>query len=255
MQRELFERPYFVEGNVPNWRCPTCFIGALTLQGKLIVDNNAETRRYINEDYFEPDHVGTVFTGSLCCANCCDTVVFAGSGGMDREYDVEGDWKWAPYYAPRFFFPALKLIHMPENGNISEDLIRAIEASFSVFWINLDSCANRLRTAIELLLDAIGVERKVRPDATKELTLHQRIERIDAIQRPHIKGMLEAIKLVGNDGSHALDQVPCEDILTCYEILEHVLQLVYPPPSKTARMVEMAQKLVQKNSTAKNRVA
>ena len=140
---------------------------------------------------------------------------------------------------------------MPDNKAVPDDMKQAVAASFSVFWSNLDSCANRLRTAIELLLDGIGVVRKVNPNVMKELTLQQRIERIGSAQYPHVQNMLQAIKLVGNDGSHDLGQAPREDILVCYEILEHVLELVYPPPSKTALIAQMAQQLIKKNAKGK----
>lgn len=250
MQRELYKRTYFNEGEIPKWRCPTCLTGRLTLHEKLFVADNAATRRDINEDYFDAEQISRVFTGALCCANCGETVVFSGSGGVEREYSHENDdYEWVNYYVPRFFYPALKIIGMPEHASIPKDMEKAISASFSVFWSNLDSCANRLRTAIELLLDSMAVVRKVNPNITKELTLHQRIERIDSVQYPHVQQMLEAIKLVGNDGSHDLGQVPREDILSCYEILEHALELVYPPPSKTALIAQMAQKLIEKSST------
>lgn len=252
MQLELYKRWYFNEGEIPKWRCPTCLTGTLILRGKLFVADNAVTRRDINEDYFDAEQISRVFNGALCCANCEETVVFCGSGGVDREHSQEdNDYEWVNYYVPRFFYPALKIIGMPENESVPKDMKKAIAASFLVFWSNLDSCANRLRTAIELLLDSMAVVRKVNPNVTKELTLHQRIERIDSAQFPDVQQMFNAIKLVGNDGSHDLGQVPREDILSCYEILEHVLELVYPPPSKTALIAQMAQKLIEKNSKGK----
>jgi hypothetical protein len=252
MKRELYKYQYFNVGKIPKWNCPTCLAGTLTLHEKLFVANNAETRRDINEDYFEPDQIRRVFTGALCCASCRETVVFSGCGGVDREPDEEGGWEWVDYYVPHFFYPSLKLIDMPGDTSVPEDMKQAVAASFSAFWSDLDSCANRLRTAIELLLDGIRVVRKVNPSVTKELTLQQRIERIDNAQYPNVQGMLQAIKLVGNDGSHDLGQVSREDILDCYEILEHVLELVYPPPSKTALIVKMAQQLIEKKPKGKN---
>lgn len=253
MQRELYKYQYFNEGRIPKWRCPTCLTGTLNLREKLFVADNAETLRDINEEYFEPDQIRRVFTGSLRCANCGETVVFSGSGGVDREpTDEYGGWEWGDYYVPHFFYPALKLIEMPENKSVPEDMKQAVAASFLVFWSNLDSCANRLRTAIELLLDGMGVVRKINPQVTKELTLQQRIERIDSAKYPHIQKMLQAIKLVGNDGSHDLGQAPREDVLVCYEILEHVLELVYPLPSKTPLIAQMAQELIEKNPKGKN---
>jgi hypothetical protein len=166
---------------------------------------------------------------------------------MDREPNNDWNSDWVNYYVPQFFYPALKIIDIPRSDSVSGDMVQAVAASFLVFWCNLDACANRLRTAIELLLDAMGVGRKVKPTAPKELTLHQRLERIDSAQYPNVQGMMQAIKLVGNDGSHELGQVSRKDVLDCYEILEHVLELVYPPPSKTEYISRLAKKLIEKN--------
>nr|WP_315249448.1 DUF4145 domain-containing protein [uncultured Duganella sp.] len=256
MQRELYKYRYFNEGQIPKWRCPTCSTGTLLLHEKLFRKDDAATQREINEDYFEPDWIKRVFTGALSCATCGETVVISGSGGVDREPTGDGnDWEWVNFYVPHFFYPALKLIDIPNDKLVPVEMTQAVEASFMVFWTNLDACANRLRTAIELLLDGMGVHRKVKQAATKELTLQQRIERIDSERYPHIQEMLMAIKLVGNDGSHDLGQASRDDILDCYEILEHVLELVYPPPSKTALIAQMAQKLIAKNPKGKKAIS
>jgi hypothetical protein len=253
MKRELYKNTYFNEGQTPRWNCPTCSTGLLHLQEKLFVRDDAATRREINEDYFDRESISRVFTGALSCANCGETVVFSGGGGMDREPNNNWDFEWVDYYVPHFFYPALKIIDIPCSNSVSGDMAQAVAASFLVFWSNLDACANRLRTAIELLLDGMGVDRKVKQTAAKELTLHQRLERIDSAQYPNVQGMMQAIKLVGNDGSHELGQVSRKDVLDCYEILEHVLELVYPPPSKTEYISQLAQKLIEKNRSVKKK--
>jgi hypothetical protein len=102
------------------------------------VAENAETRRNIREEYFEPDQIERVFTGALCCANCGEMVVFSSNGGVDREVvDEDGRWEWVNFYVPHFFYPALKLIEMPESKSVPADMREAIAASFAVFWSNL----------------------------------------------------------------------------------------------------------------------
>lgn len=251
MQRDLFKYRYFDEGSMPKWHCPTCSIGTLQSQEKLFSALSAETSRYIDEPWFEPDQIERVFNGVLRCTNCSETVLFVGNSGVDRAPSEDGGWEWRNYYIPRFFQPALNLIEMPTNKVVPVNLNAAVAASFSVFWVDLDSCANRLRTAIELLLDGMGVVRKVKLKATKELSLQQRIERIDSAQYPHLQNMLHAIKLVGNDGSHDLGQAERDEILDCYEILEHALQLIYPPPDKTLIIAQMAQQLIEKKPQGK----
>jgi hypothetical protein len=83
-------------------------------------------------------------------------------------------------------------------------------------------------------------------------TLQQRIERIDSARYPNAQNMLQAIKLVGNNGSNDQSQAPREDILVCYKFLERILSLVYPPPNKTALVAQMAQQLIEKNPKGEN---
>ena len=95
-------------------------------------------------------------------------------------------------------------------------------------WLDIGSSANRLRTAIEAFLN----ERKVPKTTTKNgkrvpLNLHCRIIRF-RIKNADAADSLEAVKWLGNVGSHAnLDSLTIDDLLDGFELFEHAIERVY----------------------------
>lgn len=247
MDRKLFEQEYFDDGYPPAWKCPTCG-SALKMMPEPLTKYHGNCASNANEEWFDEEDAGLVFAGSLSCGGCEGTVVFSGACGVERAYseDTQVGWEWSTYYIPHFFYPSLKLIEFPKGDLIPSQLSAAITSSFSLFWADLDACSNRLRMSLELLLDGIGVPRKLRDTASRDMTLHQRIERIDSDKFNAIKRMFEALKLVGNEGSHELGVTSRSDVLDCYEMIEHCLHIVYPPPSQEQRLLEMANHLIAK---------
>lgn len=245
MDRELFEQKYFNDGYPPAWKCPSCR-AALQMAPDTFTKYHGNCAAIASESWFDEEDAEMVFTGSLSCGACKGTVVFSGSCSVDRQNTEHGDWVWLKYYVPHFFYPALNLIEIPQDDQIPTRLVSAISSSFSLFWADLDACSNRLRISLELLLDGMGVPRKVQEAASRDMTLHHRIERIDVAKFGPIKRMFEALKLVGNEGSHELGVTTHSDVLDCYEIIEHCLQVIYPPPNQAQRLVEIADQLIAK---------
>jgi hypothetical protein len=83
--------------------------------------------------------------------------------------------------------------------------------------MNPPSAANRLRAGIEQLLTDLGVP--------KSGTTHTRIERL-AASMPDVATVLEAVKWIGNDGSHT-SVLPLKEVLEGVALLERALTLVY----------------------------
>lgn len=84
-------------------------------------------------------------------------------------------------------------------------------------WASPSSAANRLRYAVEEILDDRGILRSG--------TLHARIEKFRAFS-PDMAEALMAVKWIGNEGSHE-DVLTTADILEGAEILEHVVVALY----------------------------
>jgi hypothetical protein len=250
VDRTLFKK-YFAEGDIPAWVCPSCSAGILQLpEASFYVHADANTAGQFNEDYFEAEWAHYVFTAVLKCGRCKETVIFCGIGGVEQEYEdgPDGGTKYVRYFVPRYFEPALSLIEFPNNDTIPDGIISVVTSSYPLFWADSDACANRLRVALELFLDGMGIGRRKNPDAKRDMNLHDRIELIDEVVFAEVKKMLRAAKLVGNEGSHELGLVTRDDLLDCYEMLEFCIAQVYPPPDNRGRLRTIAEKLIAKKS-------
>lgn len=241
----------FVSEDMPPWSCPTCATGILTLpKESLYVCADNMTVREQGEAHFEPDWSRYVFTALLGCNHCRETVIVSGAGDLDEFHHRDDNGQWRSDYVqnlyPRYFTPALQIIQLPDNDKLPEQVVNILVSSYSLFWLDLDACVNRLRSTLELLLDDMGVERRLKHDAKRDMTLHDRILRLDGEKHPDTKPMLEATKLVANEGSHQIGQLGRDEVLDCYEMMEFCLHRLYPGPDHAARMHAIAANLKQK---------
>jgi len=147
----------FKTGQPTPWRCPGCNEGRLRPKDKTF--SSPETRRSKDarghEDW-EPTWITERFCGVLECNNkdCAEAVVVCGKTVWDDEMDDEHGWIIAQYLEPQFFLPAPDLIEVPSNA--SEELKQELRSAFSLYWSDPAACANRIRSALELLLTHLG---------------------------------------------------------------------------------------------------
>jgi hypothetical protein len=72
------------------------------------------------------------------------------------------------------------------------------------------------------------------------LPLHDRIVRFQETA-PEPGKLLSAIKVIGNVGTHE-DDITLDDLLTGYEILDHVIDLIYS--GRAARVAGLAEEVL-----------
>lgn len=247
MNKDLFKTD-FEEDMLPAWHCPTCIKGILKLDKeslKVLFDN--ETAVYKDWEYFDYEHSSYVFHGHLYCNYCQENVVFSGTCSIDQVYDVQGDGdpytasKYVRMFSPRYFFPPLRLIQLPNSEKISDELKRLIGKAFELYWCDTDACATRIRAAIEILLDGLGVQKNYTNG--DKMPLQKRITKISNDVSPEVKEFLEAIKWMGNAGAHGLDCIYREQVLDAFEMLEHCLKEIFPPSNDLPSMLELARKI------------
>jgi len=128
------------------------------------------------------------------------------------------------------------------------DPVRAeVVAALSLFRIDLAARLNRIRNALELVLNDLRVPNSMMSNKNKKvrLSLHQRIERLKA-KRPKLPDICErmmAVKHLVNAGSHPGVKVKQDDVFDCFDILERVLQHMYSDHSgELARAVRQINK-------------
>jgi hypothetical protein len=211
----------FTEENNPPWPCPICKHGKLVVEKSSIKKGpSAETRREWSEDCWEPE----MYEGSFCCLmtcnwrHCLQTVAVAGEAEESLEYDG-----YVSVFRPRYFYPAPDLLRLPQG--CTKDIQTEVRPAFALYWCDLNSCLNHIRTAVDLLLTEMGVKRFPKNGRRKPLTLHSRIETLRKKQQKlsSLCDSLLAVKWLGNEGSHS-GEVTSSDVLDAFDILEYVLQ-------------------------------
>lgn len=211
----------------PALPCPTC--GATLIVQDVETLETAESASHHQHDSWEPDWIDGSFEARLrCSAKGCKEITLV-VGDMDVR-PVKRGKSWHGEYGtrltPRYFHPPLR-VPIELASSIPPDAIEMISAAMAVIWVDPDAAANRLRSAIEVVLD----DRGVRKTATKKnggrtrLTTHARVK-IFGKKQADAGELLEAVKWIGNEGSHTAG-LTGEQVFEGMELLAHALTLLY----------------------------
>lgn len=203
--------------------CPTCRIGNLDDRknaGFLRSETEASKEMNSYGGHYYSDYV---FSIHLICDNCGETV--AVSGFMSEEnYPIDEETEIRKSITPVVFYPAPKIIDIPDT--CPKDVKKILDETFGLYWLDLGSCANKIRISIEVLLNELNVRKmRITKNGETELTLHSRLE-IFRKTNPDVSNHLMAIKWIGNTGSH-FSEITSDDVLDAYEILEFSLEKLY----------------------------
>ncbi|UFW65647.1 DUF4145 domain-containing protein [Rhizobium laguerreae] len=185
--------------------------------------------KYITTELEESGEIGEAsygrFHGFLVCSMvlCGEIVAVAGdySDYYHRQYDDQTE-EMVEFtdrnYRTFLMRPAPPIISMPKSLNA--DSRKHLERAFELFWADWASCANRLRIVTEYLLDQLAIPR-IAAKGKRYLDLAARIELLKAA-RPGHDNLLNALRVVGNLGSHD-GEVDFEVLLDCFEFLEEAM--------------------------------
>ncbi|WP_313491922.1 MULTISPECIES: DUF4145 domain-containing protein [Sphingobacterium] len=206
--------------------CPNCETGHLSYSTKQT--NISETLESQIANEFHKNgivHPTTTFlvTTHFKCKNCGFIVTAIFEKVEDVRYVDENGYQ-IDIWNPVVYHPALKIIPMPKNA--PKEIESMITGSFGLFWYDINSCGNKIRAALELLMDHVGIPKT--DGKGKSMTLHHRLREY-AVQnsaKPEIGQYLEAIKWIGNAASHG-GSVKKNDILDAYELLEAIMEHVF----------------------------
>lgn len=239
------------ERRCPPWPCPACSKGTLALVPKsLTYKETVASKRAQHDEGWTPEEVTYAFTAWVKCNHqpCSQEAVVSGVGGAELSHylDSEGepDVDITDYFAPRFCFPMPDIFEIPKK--CPREIKRELCAAFALFWSDPAATANRVRVALERLMDHLSIPRRRRETNGRfsDLSLHQRIDLFEK-DNPAIGGQIMALKWLGNTGSHE-GQVTRNDILDAFEILEHVLgELI---EQRTAKVAALAKQLMKKHA-------
>ncbi len=173
--------------------------------------------------------VGTVETQINLESFASDpSLVWEAAEGKSIPYITNMDGDDIPLDDP--FFPKVFLPRPPElvetYGAQDGRSGLLILKSFELFWFDLTSCANCLRTIIEATLDNWTVPRA--DPKGKRANLGYRLDFLQE-NNEYVADSLRSIKPIGDSGSHG-DEVDRGRVLDAFEILNDVNWYLYSSP-------------------------
>jgi hypothetical protein len=180
--------------------CPQCSTGIVTFP-------KGSFDQYPHSDRINAvsDSRNRRFTLGVSCNGCGQFVV--AYGDISKTSPV-------PTLIPRGFYPPLPIITIPPKT--PRKVARELNLAFSLFWVDLGSCANKLRISVERILD----EFKIPPGRLDgRITAFQKVD-------PDHAATFDALRRVGNVGSHAGDNTRTT-ILDAFEVFQHVLDQLF----------------------------
>lgn len=219
----LYFSTSFSEGNIPEYRCPFC-LNASLVKEDLSIHSTASSNRNRHEDWWEYEHEETVFRLILRCPRCDELVFAHGDGFIDEEFDVDSEEQWSRYYVqyirPKNFFPPLKFIICPPAT--PKEVQAHLETASSLFHAYPSASCNSLRMAAEDILTSLGVP-EAKPGGF--LSFGNRIKKLPDSSNEY--NLLDAIRWLGNEGSHSGSKISHEDAGHAFEVIDLLLEECY----------------------------
>jgi Domain of unknown function (DUF4145) len=227
-QREILEKPFFTDKHPMEWKCGVCGAGQLITS----ISNEKPARSQKTRS----------FSCKMRCTNkqCQAEYALAGRWGKFNDYGGEISMEYIGRdcerrFLPLFFHPALFLFQVPEL--LLKVVYAALEDAFRLFWAIPAACAGAIRKLVEVIMAEKGFTKG---------TLHQRIEAFGKSD-PQTGKYLEAVKWIGNAGSHETE-LQKTDVLDAFEMLAEVLSALYPDVTGAAAVEKMADEINAKKN-------
>jgi len=199
-----------------------------------------KTRNTSDQEY-HPTRATGRFVCLLLCRKCGESCAVSGNYDTGQDGNENGTYEYECGH-PTSITPPPPMIVIPRAcpAPVRSEVI----AAFALYWNDLAASLNRIRNALELVLDGLKIPKSSLNKKKKKryrVSLHQRIERLEK-KRPKLKDICErmmAVKHLGNAGSHPGVIVKADDVFDGFDILERVLQDMYSKhPGELARAVK-----------------
>jgi Domain of unknown function (DUF4145) len=201
VDRQLWCSYWFTKQKTPPWPCPTCHHGNLKLVANSLFEyESIECRRSRSEAEWDMPAYDGVFCCVLRCTNdtCMEHVAVSGlsEGSQEAEHG-----NYVVCLVPRMFTPALHIVSIPEE--CPPTVANEFQEAFRLYWSDLAGGLNHIRKAVELIMDHLKIKKlqKDKKGKFERLTLHKRIALFRS-KNPALADRLEAVKWLGNAGSH-----------------------------------------------------
>lgn len=151
--------------------------------------------------------------------------------GLVKTEEVNHD-EYSKVLHPLYVEPSVEFFQAPDE--CPESVTNEVRRAFSLFWCDQGSCANRIRSSVELLMNHFRIPKRIMIKGKfRWRTLHNRVELFKA-KNPDIGSHLLALKWIGNTGSH-VGAVTADDLFDGFEILNYALDELFLKRSESVK--------------------
>ncbi|MGZ2361667.1 DUF4145 domain-containing protein [Streptomyces sp. 372A] len=213
----------------PHIPCPTCVRGVLhPVAGSFVDEERVTSKSWHTHEGWDPDWIQGDFVCLLACSkSTCDLVRVVGGSQVVYTDAWEGE-QYEAHLTPTMFFPALPLL---QNRLLCPEKVgEQVDTAAKILWLDPNSAANRIRTAVEALMDEHQIARSKPGQRGKlvRISLDERISTFKSTLPQHAEAadLLLAVKWIGNVGSHE-GVLNVRGVLEGVEFLDHALSLIY----------------------------
>lgn len=213
----------------PKWTCPHCNLSTLRIvENSLKSFEEGESNRAHGHSEYEPIWDTFVFNVMLICndKDCNGIVSCHGQETLieNQEYDGGYEAYFSSQFEPKHFYPPIEYFKLEKT--YPEEVKTHLLRSFSAYWSDSNSALNSLRCAVECILDDQGIKRE---KDGRPISFNNRIaEYINKNPELEAKDFLNALRKVGNLGSHAKeDKIYDYIILKSYDLIHVLLKIIY----------------------------
>jgi len=169
----------------------------------------------------KPNYHFCKFTAFMVCASCSDSVAVTGLSQEHKKKAANENQLPAFYKVDHFSVP---IPMFPINSKVPMIIKLELLEAFRYFHFDTNASANKLRRAIEKFCSELDI---------KGSNLGQQIEQLKKTH-PVEAGLLNTLRLVGNEGTHS-DGVVEDDLLLAFDIVEEILA-IFPRLDKLKRL-------------------
>lgn len=229
--------------------CGQCSIGQLKLESVKHFEDRA-SREFHSSGDFDPEMITGIFNGELKCTNCGEITVFNGLYGVEMTFGSDGlPAGYGDQLLIKNLLPSVPLIRFPRR--CPKPIRDRLSEASTVIWSNPDLAANRIRTAIDDLLTLQNVNKIIINKQCKRVRLdtHSRIVQY-AKSNPDVANALEAVKWIGNNGSHETG-LSINDVFDGLDLFSYSLNKLYGDDSKIVQ--KLASKIIAHKGVAKTK--
>jgi hypothetical protein len=175
--------------NTPNWICGCCGTGLLRFDFKTIHTHEiTESQIAKGSPDWDPSWIICHFGGTLECDNtgCGDVTIISGKTSVEYLHAILEDGEvyedQMEMFHPKAIFPPPQIF--PLSNKLPKEITPRLIESFSLYWVDNSSCANKIRSVLETLLDIQGIKKTGIRTMTKKSTSGSKTKKAERYDLP-----------------------------------------------------------------------